>query len=430
MSQRLSRRAALRGAGVTMALPLLECMLPGISLARSAPSRAPQRLAFLYIPNGVIQECWIPEQEGRDFTLPPTLTPLREVREQVSVLSGLDRTFAGGTGVHAQSGACWLSSSPPSDAKDGAFPTDISLDQLAARKLGTQTLFPSLELSANNHTNNKETKYFESISWLGPGYAANVEKNPRSVFRRLFRVREEGAAHRSVLDAVVADAGRLRKELGRGDTRKFDEYLESVRAIETRMEFADQKAAELASPPIAEPAGIPDDRGEYIRLMGDLFVLAFQLDLTRVATLLVDPERWDTPRMYHGVFDKPQNHHVLTHTKGDEAREKLKRIDRFHVEQFAYIVRKLRSIQEGEKTLLDNSLVVLGSGLGDGRVHSYKNLPVVLAGRGGGRIDSGQHVKFSKGTPLANLWLTLLHTVGVPEKRFADSTGRLDTLLV
>lgn len=223
---------------------------------------------------------------------------------------------------------------------DGGFPTNTSLDQIIAREVGRDTALASLELSTNDFSDNKETKYFESISWYGPGHAASTEKNPRNVFRRLFGHAQGDATQSSVLDTVRADANSLRARLGGDDQRKLDEYLTAVRETERRIQLAEKTAARIDKPPLSEPAGVPERRDDYLRLMGDLIVHAFQLDLTRVATLVVDPERWDSPRMFHGVFDKPQNHHVLTHTKGDEAKEKITQIDRFDVAQFAYVVEK------------------------------------------------------------------------------------------
>ena len=325
--------------------------------------------------------------------------------------------------MHAQCGACWLTSSPPSETLDGGFPTNTTLDQIIAREIGGETALPSIELSCNDFADSKETRYYECISWAAPGYAANVEKNPRAVFQRLFGT--GGRPTRSVLDVVLADAKALQTRLGRADREKLGEYLESVRATEQRIELAEKAAKRLRKPPIPEPAGIPEQRGDYLRLMGELIVLAFQNDLTRVASLIVDPERWDSPRMFHGVFDKPQNHHVLTHTKGDAAKAAIAKIDRFHVELFAYVVGRLRGIREGEGTLLDSCCVVMGSGLSDGDSHKYSDLEVLLAGRAGGALTPGAHHHFAGEVPLANLWLTLAQSAGVKIERFADSTGKV-----
>ena len=415
----MSRRALLRGAGVSLALPCFDAMRPAIAEAPS--DRTPQRFAWVYVPNGVVQDAWHPSTAGADWEMTPSLEPLAPFRKQLNVFTGLDREFRGGTGVHAQAGCCWLTSSPPTEALDGGFPVNTSLDQLIARQIGKDTLLPSLELSCNDHTNQKETRYFENISWYGPGYAASVQKNPRDVFDRLFGKPDPKV--RSVLDAVMADARRLDLQLGGADRAKLGEFLDSVREVEKQIQKAESRSSRQQRPPISRPEGKPEDRGEYIRLMADLIVLAFQLDLTRVATLVIDPERWDTPRMYHGVFDDPQNHHVLTHTKGDEAKEKLRKIDRYHVKQFAYLVERLKGIPDGQENLLDQCLLTYGSGMGNGRIHDYNDLPIITAGGLGGRVRTGEHHKYDGKVPVANLWLTTAQAAGVETDRFADSTG-------
>ncbi|MCA9203110.1 MAG: DUF1552 domain-containing protein [Planctomycetales bacterium] len=427
----LPRRTFLRGLGVGMALPLLEAMSPAITKAAepqsdsSADSNTPRRFAFIYTPNGYNQATFLPTRTGDDWDLPRALEPLAPVREHVTLLTGLDRTFVGGTGVHAQCGACWLTSSPPQETLDGGFPTNITLDQIISQQIGRDTVIPSLELSCNDFTDNKETKYFECISWLSPGCAAGVEKDPRAVFRRLFG-KPANRHVRSVLDAVLADAHSLHTRLGTNDRRKLDEYLQSVRETERRIELAEQSAARFSQPPLPEPKGVPENRGDYLRLMAELFVLAFQQDLTRVATLVIDPERWDSPRMFHGVFDKPQNHHVLTHTKSEEAKAALTQIDRFHVEFFAHVVRRLSEIQDGERSLLESCCVAMGSGISDGDSHNYGDLQVLLAGTCGGSIRPGRHLHFDGQRPLADLWLSLAQTAGSQRNRFADSTSPLE----
>jgi hypothetical protein len=415
----LSRRTLLRGLGVSLALPWLDAMAP--ALARGPAVARPQRFAWVYIPNGVAQDAWHPTGVGRLWEVTRSLKPLAALRDDINIYTGLDREFRGGTGVHAQAGCCWLTSSPPSEALDGGFSTNQTLDQMIARHVGGQSVLPSLELSCNDHSNQKETKYFESISWHGPGYAATAQKDPREVFRRLFG--QPNPQTKSLLDAVLDDAKALERQLGEADRSKLDEYLTSVRETEQRIVRAEQHAQSRPRPTMTEPSGIPDDRGGYIRLMADLITLAFQQDLTRVATLVIDPERWDTPRMYHGVFDSPQNHHVLTHTKGEEAKEKLRKIDEFHVAQFAHLVQRLKETPDGAGSLLDSSFVCLGSGMGDGRVHNYNDVPVITAGKAGGKIKTGVHHKFEGKVPLANLWLSVLHTAGVEKQQFADSTA-------
>lgn len=403
----ITRRHFLRAAGVTLGLPFME------SLAKAAPAPAPNRFAFIYTPNGYNQAAFMPKSTGKNWELTPTLQPLAKLREHVAIVSGLDRQFVSGTGVHAQCGSCWLTSSAPQETLDGGFPTNITLDQLIARETGSANLLPSLELSCNDFTDNKETRYYECVSWYGPGYAANVEKNPRAVFQRLFG-KPDAAATQSILDAVHADAKSLNSRLGRADQAKLDEYLESVRATERRIQMAEKIAGRMKKPALAEPAGIPESRYEYLRLQAELFVLAFQNDLTRVASLVVDPERWDSPRMFDGLFDKPQNHHVLTHTKGDEAKAAVAKIDRYHVEFFAYVVERLQATG-----LLDSTTLVMGSGISDGDQHKYADLQVLLAGGG---LKSG-HFHYEGKRPLADLWLTLAQRAGVKRERFADSTG-------
>ncbi len=417
----IKRRHFLKTSVGLLALPWLE------SLARGASGDAtpPRCFAFIYTPNGYNQHTFLPGSRGLDGELPTALEPLAKIRERVSLVTGLDRQFVAGTGVHAQCGSCWLTSSAPQETLDGGFPTNLTLDQLLARHVSNDCPLPSLELSTNDFTNNKETKYFESISWYGPGHAAKTEKNPRAVFRRLFGQPEGNAIHRSVLDSVAAHAVRLTPRLASSDRTKLAEYLDSVRQTERRIQLAEQRLQEQTAPPLPEPPGVPTDRGEYLRLMGDLFVHAFQLDLTRVATLVVDPERWDSPRMYDGVFDTPQNHHVLTHTKGDEAKEKLALIDRFHVGLYAYVLERLAALQEGSGSLLDRCCVVMGSGISDGNKHDYADLQVLLAGGGLPRVG---HLHFEGRRPLADLWLTLAQHAGITLPRYADSDGALPEL--
>jgi hypothetical protein len=417
-----NRRAFLGTTAGLFALPWLESLVRGESSERSVPAPC---FAFIYTPNGYNQQTIVPSVSGTAWELPPALEPLSNVKDDVSLITGLDRQFVPGTGVHAQCGSCWLTSSAPQDTRDGGFPTNVTIDQILARKLGSDTRLPSLELSCNDFTNSKETKYFESISWYGPGHAAQTEKNPRAVFQRLFGQPDGDVMNRSVLDRLHQDASRLATRLGRSDRAKLQEYLDGVRQTERRIQLAEQSAARIAVPPLAEPAGIPEHRGDYLRLMADLFIHAFQLDLTRVATLVIDPERWDTPRMFHGVFDSPQNHHVLTHTKGDEAKAKITQIDRFHFSLLAHVVERLRTIREGERSLLDRCCIAMGSGISDGDRHNYADLEVLLAG---GLVPRLGHYDYPGRRPLADLWLTLAQKAGTPLERFADSTGPLKEL--
>lgn len=409
-----TRRHFLRAAGVTLGLPFFE------SLAKAAIA-SPKRYAFIYTPNGYLQKAMMPEKLVSGYnplSLTPTLQHLAPVKDDITFITGLDRQFVPGTGVHAQAGSCWLTSSAAQETLDGGFPTNITLDQIIAKHIGQETALPSLELSTNDFTDNKETKYFECVSWYGPGHAASTEKNPRAIFQRLFGQSKSGPA-RSILDTLLTQARSLEKRLGNDDRQKLGEYLESVRATEQRIQRAEAAAKRIGKPTLPEPAGIPEKRSEYLRLMAELFIHAFQNDLTRVATLLVDPERWDSPRIYDGIFDKPQNHHVLTHTKGDEAKEKLAQIDRFHMEFVAHVVQRLKAA-----SLFDSTTLIMGSGISDGDQHDYADLQVVIAGGGWKR----GHFHYEGQRPLADLWLTVANSAGVPCERFADSSGKVNEL--
>ena len=426
--KKISRRTVLRGIGASIALPWLEAMSTtasiGASVVRSgasvAAAEAPKRLAFMYIPNGVIGSKWFPEKTGEEFDLPESLQPLAGFKKDITVVSGLNRTYLTGE-PHSQAGSCWLTSALPNERADGVTAIDKTLDQVIAKKLSGQTAFPSLEISCNTFVDNVEPKIFDAISWYGPGYDAKSTNNPHQLFKRLFG--ESQPLKRSVLDAVISDANRINRKLGVEDRRKLDEYLTSIRAVENRMERQFKSKDRIGKVDYKVPDKVPVRRREYIRLMGDLMVLAFQTDQTRIATMMVGPERWQTPQLYEGVFEKPISHHVLTHDP--EYDDVVAKIDQFHVEQYAYLIDRLKSIQEGEKSLLDNCSFILGSGLGNGARHSYEQLPLIVAGSGGGAFETGRHLKASKGTPLANLWLSVADNMGVKLDRFADSTRRL-----
>ena len=425
MTKRLSRRTMLRGVGAAISLPWLNAMAsPTRLLASEAPaaSEIPTRVAFGYIPNGVIGKDWFPQKTGANFDLKPSLEPLAKVKDELVFLSGLNRTYASGSDPHGQCGSCWMTSSPPTEQLDGLTPTNRTLDQMIASKISGQSPFRSLELSCNSFTDNREPMTFDSISWYGPGHNARSEKDPIEVFKRLFG--KPVGLKKSVLDAVVGQANSLQKSLGQQDKRKIDEYLNSVRSIEKRIELQRQNTLRLSDFDFQEPTEVSSDRGEYIRLMCDLMLMAFQTDTTRVASLMVGPERWAAPQMYSGVFDRPVDHHTMTHDHSYD--EQVAKIDKFHMVQFAYLIEQMKQIKEANgQSLIDNCLLVVGSGLGDGAEHSYKELPLMLAGSKNIGIEPNQHVRFEKGTPLANFWLTLGNQFGLKREKFADSTGEL-----
>lgn len=397
----------------------------------AANDAGPKRVAFFYIPNGVVQSAWQPKEIGSDFALSPTLEPLADVREKISLFSNLDRVKVAGTDGHAQASTCWLSSAAPDELSPAGYPLKRTVDQIIAAATGKHTPFRSLELSCNPYQDNKESVYFDNISWYGHGHVAASMRDPSSVFKRLFAVQDQ-AATRSVLDLVLEDAKSLERRLGKLDRRKLDEYMQSVRTVEQQIERVKKRQASIERLDLQEPttSWLSMKRDEYIQIMGDLMILALQTDLTRVSTLMVAPERWSTPQVVHDLFEKPILHHSMTHAQGDpRVRRDLEKLDRYHVEQFAKLVAKMDTIREGERTLLDNSLFILGSGLSSGKTHVCTNLPTVVAGRGGGVSKTNRHEKSPAGTPIANFWLSLVRHMGVAVDRLGDSTAPLGSFL-
>lgn len=425
-TQPLSRRTFLRGCGATLALPMLDAMRAN-AYAAKANDGPPTRTAFFYIPNGVVQTTWHPKETGEGFGLSPTLQPLEGVREKISLLTRLDRIKVAGTDGHAQASTCWLSSAAPDELSPAGYPLKRTIDQIIAAEAGKHTAFRSLELSCNPYQDNKESVYFDNISWYGHGHVARSMRDPQAVFNRLFAVQEH-AEHASVLDVVLEDARFLERKLGRRDRDKLDEYMHSVRTVEQQIDRVKKRQAEIDKLKLQPPTKPWQamTRDEFIQVMGDLMILALRTDLTRVATLMSSPERWGSPLVVHGLFDKPIQHHGMTHNQGNErVRKDLEQLDRFHVEQFARLVAKMDAIEEGEGTLLDNIIFLLGSGISSGDLHVYTDLPTVIAGRGGGAIRTNMHNKYAEGTPIANLWLSLAHIMGVKCNRIADSTEPL-----
>jgi len=410
-----------------MALPFLEAMQ-----ARGAKTaKPPKRVAFFYTPNGVAQQAWHPKELGHNFALSPTLKPLEKVRQKISLFTNLDRVKVAGTDGHAQAGACYLSTAAPDELSPAGYPLKRTIDQVIADVAGKSTAFRSLELSCNSFTDNRESVYFDNISWYGHGHVARSIKDPRKVFQRLFNVQEH-QANASVLDLVLADAKDLQTKLGRLDRHKLDEYMDSVRTVEQQIERITKRQVDIRDLDIEQPEKLWTTmrRDEYIQVMGDLMILALQTDLTRVSTLMVAPERWDTPLMFEDVFDKPIRHHGWTHNqKNQQVLHDLEKLDRFHMKQYARLVAKMDAIQEGEGTLLGNMMFTYGSGLSSGMLHVYTNLPTVIAGSAGGLLKTNRHEQHAKGTPIANLWLSMANLMGVKTDKIGDSTGPLKGFL-
>jgi hypothetical protein len=361
------------------------------------------------------------------MTFTPTLAPLHKMRDRVSLITGMDRTFQHGTDSHAQAASCFLTSVAPFEVKNSAYPLARTLDHIAADSIGQATPYSTLELSCNDHKNNIESIFFDNMSWYGTGHVAPSMRNARQVYDRLFGTRAN-TRFRNITDLALGNARNLQKRLSTSDRRKFDEYFEAIRAIETRMDRIDSMKSELAAAKVERPAEqLP--RNEYIHLMGDLLVTALQSSLTNVGSLMVGPERWTTPTNWEGILDKPHSHHAMTHSPQNHLEDLLK-LDNFHVSAFARLLERMDGIEEANgTTLLDNTIFTLGAGMGDGTTHQYNDLPLVVAGGGGGTLKLGKHIHCRTGTPLANLWLTQLQALGIERKTYADSTGTLAEIL-
>ena len=424
----LSRRKVLRGAGATLSLPLLEAMQVSSIAKSSNVIKPPVRAGFFYIPNGVVQTAWHPKDEGEDYELSPTLEPIRPIKDDVTLFTKLDRVKVAGTDGHAQAGACWLSSAAPNDLSPAGYPLKKTIDQIMAEHTGQVTAFRSLELSCNPYEDNRESVYFDNISWYGHGHVARSLRDPKKVFNRLFGVKQHLESG-SILDLVMDDAKSLNRNLGKTDKGKLGEYMESVRTVEQQIERVTKRQGDINKLKLAPPVKPWQamTRDEFIQVMGDLMILAFRTDLTRVATIMSSPERWGSPLKVQGLFDKPVDHHGLTHGQGNQhVRSKLEALDHFHIQQFTSLVMKMKEIKEGEGTLLDNMMFTLGSGISDGSLHIYTDLPTLIAGRAGGALEPGSHIKSPKGTPIANLWLSMINAMGLKMENLGDSTAKLN----
>lgn len=438
----LKRRTLLRGAGAALSLPWLEAMMPRASAA-TAP-KAPVRLAVLYMPNGVHPEMWTPAAIGPGFPLSPTLEPLTGLEDKVLVLSNLWNESAKGAEGHYIKTSGFLTCTTPTKTLGVDLNCNgVSMDQLAAQRAGRQTPLASLELGISPIATGVDKNvgytrvYGSHIAWSGPSSPVAREINPRLVFERLFRAtRPQGDASKDdlvLLDRVLGDARELRTSLGAADRHRLDEYLSVVRSLESRLQRASEPEHKTWKPraplsPNDKPEGIPKDHAEHVRLMLDMIALAFQTDTTRICTFMFGNAVSNLNFSFlEGVSG---SHHSLSHHQKDA--DKLRQyqlINRWHVEQYAYLLRKLAAMKEGESNVLANSMIVFGSGLRDGDKHDPHNLPIVVGGSGGGRLAPGRHISFNQDTQLANLWVTLLDAFGAPVERFADSTGPLTQIL-
>ena len=438
--KRLDRRTLLKGAGAAIALPVLDAMRPAFgAVARVGKSAAQaRRIAVVYVPNGIIMKDWKPAAAGTDFAFTRILKPLEPFRADITLLSGLANnaaTLARGGG-HAKATGSFLSGTPPKYTAGADVHSGVTFDQLVAKRWSSETRVPSLQIGCEdsrmvgNCDTGSSCAYTNSLSWKDPDTPLAVEVNPRSVFERLFGtvdpslpadVRERRALYRkSILDETRENTSRLMRGLGPADKRKMDEYLTGIREVETRITASER---EQLIPPVEKPSGIPFGYRDYVKLMFDLQVIAFQSDLTRVSTMMLGRE--GSVRTYPEI-GVPDPHHPLTHHRGHpDFIEKVTKINCLHVELFAGFVKRLKETPDGDGTLLDHSAILYGSALSDGNAHSNVDLPLVVAGHAGG-IKGGRYLVSEPKTPVANLFVQLLNSSGVEKESFADSTGRLD----
>jgi hypothetical protein len=436
----LPRRTFLRGMGVTLALPLLDAMTPALT----ASAKPVVRLGFVYVPNGIIMNKWTPATTGANFEFAPTMKPLEPFRERLLVLSGLaqvqGRALGDGAGDHARAGATFLTGVHPKKSEIN-IQAGISADQIAAQELGKHTQLASLELGiesnqlAGNCDSGYSCAYTNTMAWRTPTTPLPVENNPRAIFERLFGEGDSTDAaarlallnkQRSLLDYVTGSLNRLGSTLGPADRAKLSEYTDAIRDIERRIQKAEQQNATMKLPVMERPTAVPEEFEDHVKLVMDLQVLAYQTDLTRVISLMMAREGSNRPYRNIGISD---GHHNLTHHQNDaEKITKITKINEVHVKLFAYLLERLKATPDSTGNLLDHSLIVYGSSISDGNLHTHHDLPIVVVGGGAGQVKGNRHVIYPKETPLNNLLVSMLNTAGVQVEKFGDSTGKLDCL--
>lgn len=442
----IPRRTVLKGLGAVMALPWLEAM--GVQTSWAAgntpvKNAAPNRMAFLYVPNGVNMDGWRVGAEGAlPSKLPPILAPLSNVKNHFSVLTGLAadkaRAHGDGGGDHARAMSAFLTGAQPRKTDGANIRAGISADQLAASRIGDRTRLASLEIGteasklAGGCDSGYSCIYQSNISWRSATQPMPKEVNPKLIFERLFGAgsdlerQRRDAQRKSVLDAVREDYRELNGRLGADDQRKLDEYFTAVREMELRIAKSGTDGQTKLPVGVQPPKGIPESYAEHLRLLADLMVLAFQTDTTRVATFVLANEGSNRSYPFIGVRD---GHHSISHHGHDPVKlSKIQDINVFHATQLAYLLERLKSVKEGDGTLLDHSMIVYGSGNGDGDRHNHDDLPVLLAGGGCGTLRQGRHIVYSKETPINNLWVSMLNRMDIRDVQLGDSTGELKKL--
>jgi hypothetical protein len=437
----LPRRTFLRGLGTTLALPLLDAMVPALTALKNTAAKPVPRFGAIYVGNGANMSQWTPATEGVELELSPILKPLETLQNRIVVLTGLDNWPAldqGDTGgQHSRSGVAFMSAVHAKQTEGADVRAGITVDQIVARELCGDCRLPSLELALDRIDivggceHRYACAYVNSISWRTPTMPLPMETNPRFAFDRLFGTGDTAQARlarqqedRSILDVVTKQISRLHKTLGPRDSVKLGEYLDAIRDVERRIQAAEAQSVALAVPD--RPLGIPGTVKEHAELMFDLQVLAFQADLTRVSTLMLARE---ISSQTYGEIGLPDGHHTISHHGNNpEKQANYAKLNTYHVRMFADFLSKLQSTNDGNGTLLDHSLLLYGSGMSEGNTHNNLNVPVVVAAGAGTDVKGGRHLRYPKGTPLANLSLSLLEKLGVATETFGDSTGRLDLL--
>jgi hypothetical protein len=436
----LPRRTFLRGMGATLALPLLDAMVPALTATARTAANPVRRLGFVYLPMGATPGKWAPAGEGAITELSPILNPLAPFLDQVTVISNLEHKNAYAAGNHATANCTFLSGVRAKFTDGSDYEMGTTVDQIAAKQLGGDTLLPSLELATDfsyvvgNCDNGYACVYMNTLSWSSPTTPLPTEADPRVVFERMFgdggtaaerkaELRKSG----SILDWVLGDMARLQRKLGPGDRTKVDQYLDSVREIERRIQRAERDAGLAVTTSIDRPLGAPQAWDDHVKLMFDLQVLALQADITRVISFQLAREVSTRTYPQIGV---PEAHHPTSHHQNDpEKLAKLEKINTYHVSLFAYLLEKLKATRDGDGSLLDNSMYLFGSGMGNPDVHDHSKLPILVAGGAAGRMKGGRHINYAEPTPLSNLLLTMLNKAGIESESFADSTGRVDELV-
>ena len=442
----LPRRTFLRGVGATLALPLLDGMVPALSPLRASAAAPVKRLGVVYVPNGIVMNQWTPDATGSGFEMKPVMQPFEPFRDRLTVLSGLankhgDALPGEGAGDHARAAGAFLTGVHPKKTAGADIRAGVSMDQIAAREFAQETQLASLELSLDSKEPlgacdpGYSCVYANTLNWLGETTPLPMENNPRVVFERLFggsgttdaaarraRMQEDG----TILDAVAGKLARLRASLGGRDRAKLDEYTEAIRDVERRIHLAERQGLTDLSVAMEQPPGIPGTFREHARLMFDLQVLAYQADLTRVITFMVAHE---TSNRAYPEIDVSDAHHPLSHHGGDtEKIAKLIDVNIFHAEQFAYYLDRLARTEDGDGSLLDQAMILYGAGMSNGNTHNHHKLPISVAGGGAGSLKGNRHFSYDDDPPVTNLFLSLLAKLGVPQESFGDSTGELKEL--